>query len=178
PYNWRSVHMYGSRGTKPLESSSYGSNDPCDELGIPKILPKRTRKRKSLKMARRDSRRQNHQLAQIPSRALSAGSLLLLFLFCVACRRNPPTVAVIPRTCGTALWEPEHAGAAAVARSIGINLYWNAPMRDNDVQTQISLIEKSLDRGVAGIIVSPIATLPMRTPMRRVLARGVPAVVV
>jgi len=51
-------------------------------------------------------------------------------------------------------------------------------MRDNDVQTQISLVEKSLDRGVAGIIVSPIATLPMRTPMRRVLARGVPAVVV
>lgn len=76
------------------------------------------------------------------------------------------------------MWEPEHAGAAAVARSIGMNLYWNAPMRDNDVQTQISLIEKSLDRGVAGMIVSPIATLPMRTPMRRVLARGVPAVVV
>ncbi len=51
-------------------------------------------------------------------------------------------------------------------------------MRNNDVQTQISLVEKSLDRGVAGIIVSPIATLPMRTPMRRVLARGVPAVVI
>jgi ribose transport system substrate-binding protein len=71
-----------------------------------------------------------------------------------------------------------HAGAATVARSIGMNLYWNAPMRDNDVQTQISLVEKSLERGVAGIIVSPIATLPMRTPMRRVLERGVPAVVV
>jgi ribose transport system substrate-binding protein len=59
-----------------------------------------------------------------------------------------------------------------------MNLYWNAPMRDNDVQTQIALLEKSLDRGVSGIIVSPIATLPMKTPIRRVLARGVPAVVV
>ena len=110
--------------------------------------------------------------------ALSLGIVLLVELTAAGCRRTPRTVAVIPRTCGTALWEPEHAGAAAVARSIGLNLYWNAPMRDNDVQTQISLVEKSLDRGVAGIIVSPIETLPMRTPMRRVLARGVPAVVI
>jgi ribose transport system substrate-binding protein len=85
---------------------------------------------------------------------------------------------VIPRTCGTALWEPEHAGAAAVARSVGLNLYWNAPMRDNDIQAQISLVEKSLDRGVAGIIVSPIATVHMRTPIGRVLERGLPAVVI
>lgn len=51
-------------------------------------------------------------------------------------------------------------------------------MRDNDTQSQISLIEKSVDRGMAGIIVSPIQTLPMRTPIRRVLARGVPVVVI
>jgi ribose transport system substrate-binding protein len=51
-------------------------------------------------------------------------------------------------------------------------------MRDDDIQTQISLIEKSLDRHYSGIIVAPIETLPMRTPIRRVLARGVPAVVV
>lgn len=102
----------------------------------------------------------------------------LLMAGAAGCKRDRPIVAVIPRTCGTALWEPEHAGAAAVARTRGLDLYWNAPMRDDDIQTQISLIEKSLDRGYAGIIVSPIETLPMRTPIRRVLARGVPAVVV
>ncbi|MGC2299504.1 MAG: substrate-binding domain-containing protein [Acidobacteriaceae bacterium] len=87
-------------------------------------------------------------------------------------------MAVIPRTCGSALWEPEHAGAAAVARARGLDIYWNAPMRDDDIQSQISLIQKSLDRHYSGIIVAPIETLPMRTPIRRVLARGVPAVVV
>ncbi len=96
----------------------------------------------------------------------------------IGCRRARPIIAVIPRTCGTALWEPEHAGAAAVARARNLDIYWNAPMRDDDVEMQISLIEKSLDRGYAGIIVAPIETLPMRTPMRRVLARGVHAVVV
>lgn len=106
------------------------------------------------------------------------GVFLLLALCSAGCKRTAPTIAVIPRTCGTALWEPEHAGAATVARSAGLNLYWNAPMRDDDTQTQISLIEKSVERGMSGVIVSPIQTLPMRTPIRRVLARGVPVVVI
>lgn len=109
---------------------------------------------------------------------LALTASLLMLAACAGCRRTKPTIAVIPRTCGTALWEPEHAGAAAVARARGLEIYWNAPMRDDDIQTQISLIQKSLDRGYSGIIVAPIETLPMRTPMRRVLARGVPAVVV
>jgi ribose transport system substrate-binding protein len=114
-------------------------------------------------------------------RAAVCLALLAAFLIGIAslgCRRARPIVAVIPRTCGTALWEPEHAGAAAVARARNLDLYWNAPMRDDDIQMQISLIEKSVARGYAGIIVAPIETLPMRTPMRRVLAHGVPVVVV
>lgn len=106
------------------------------------------------------------------------GALLLLGFPCAGCKRTPPTVAVIPRTCGTALWEPEHAGAATAARSVGLNLYWNAPMRDDDMQTQISLVEKAVERGMAGIIVSPIQTLPLRTPIRRVLAQDIPVVVI
>src|SRR3569833_1267058 len=112
------------------------------------------------------------------SRGLSIPALLLISLLAVSCKRTPPTVAVIPRTCGTALCEPEHAGAATIARKEGLNLYWNAPMREDDIRTQISLIEKSVERGMAGVIVSPIQTLPLRTPIRRVLARGIPVVVI
>jgi len=103
---------------------------------------------------------------------------LLVAICCGGCRRTAPKVAVIPRTCGTALWEPEHAGAASVARAAGINLYWNGPMRDDDTRAQISLIERSIERGMAGIIVSPIQTLPLRTPIRRVLDKGIPVVVI
>jgi ribose transport system substrate-binding protein len=110
---------------------------------------------------------------------LLARPLLVAALLSVpGCRRAHPVIAVIPRTCGTALWEPEHAGAAMVARSSGLDIYWNAPMRDDDTQTQISLIGKAQSRGYAGIIVSPIETLPMRTPIRRALANGTSVVVV
>lgn len=118
------------------------------------------------------------RFASLPfSRSLLV-ALLVSASFAPGCKRSVPTIAVIPRTCGTALWEPEHAGVAAVARTAGLNVYWNAPMRDDDIRTQISLIEKSVERGMAGIIVSPIQTLPLRTPIRRVIASGVPVVVI
>jgi ribose transport system substrate-binding protein len=133
--------------------------------------------RKSAVMRQSGSTRNRHAaVCLLSTPPLIALSFLIL---CFAgCERTPLTVAVIPRTCGTALWEPEHAGTAAVARSVGLDVYWNAPMRDDDTQTQISLIEKSVDRGMAGIIVSPIQTLPLRTPVRRVLAKGIPVVVI
>ncbi len=121
-------------------------------------------------------------IRNIPSYAsrhwIRHGLLLAAVLSAAACKRHVPVIAVIPRTCGTALWEPEHAGAASVARARGMEIYWNAPMRDDDIETQISLIEKAQARGYSGIVVAPIETLPMRTPIRRVLLRGIPVVVV
>jgi ribose transport system substrate-binding protein len=120
----------------------------------------------------------NSRVLVLALRNLPIAVLLLALVAASGCKRARPIIAVIPRTCGTALWEPEHAGAAAVARSLGLDIYWNAPMRDDDIQAQIALIEKALERGYAGIIVSPIETLPMRSPMRRVLAQRVPSVVI
>jgi ribose transport system substrate-binding protein len=119
----------------------------------------------------------SEKAGRAPGRTAKAVILLAALAVC-GCNKQHPEIAVIPRTCGTALWEPEHAGAAAVARARGLEIYWNAPMRDDDIQAQIALIEKSVDRRYAGIIVSPIETLPMRTPIRRVLAEGIPVVVV
>lgn len=101
-----------------------------------------------------------------------------LLLTLTGCKSSRSIVAVIPRTCGTALWEPEHAGAAAAARGRRMEIYWNAPMRDDDMPSQIALVERSVARGYGGIVVAPIETLPMRTPIRRLMARGVPVVVV
>jgi ribose transport system substrate-binding protein len=104
-----------------------------------------------------------------------AGSILIALL---SCKDSPPTIAVIPRACGTALWEPEHAGAADVARARGMSLYWNAPTRANDVQRQIALLEKIVARHYQGIILSPDETLALRTPVERLLAKHIPIVVV
>lgn len=95
-----------------------------------------------------------------------------------SCKTAPPAIAVIPRACGTALWEPAHAGAADVARANGMTIYWNAPTLANDVQKQIALLEKVASKSYAGIVLAPDETLALRSPIKRVLARHIPIVVV
>ena len=103
---------------------------------------------------------------------------VLVFVFSPACNRGSKLVVVIPRSCGTVLWEPEHAGAAHLARKNGVELYWNAPPREDDVEGQIALLNKVVDRGLSGVIITPDETLPLRTPVRRIVASGIPVVVV
>jgi ribose transport system substrate-binding protein len=102
----------------------------------------------------------------------------LVCVFSPACDSGPKRVAVIPRSCGTVLWEPEHAGAAHLAWKNGVELYWNAPPREDDVEGQIALLTKVADRRLSGIILTPDETLPLRTPVRRVISQGIPVVVV
>jgi len=118
-----------------------------------------------------------------PSRFVSRlekglSALLFFFLFLPACGHRSNIIAVIPRACGTALWEPEHAGATHVAHTKGLNVYWNASPREDDVEGQIDFLEKVVARGYAGIIITPDQTLPLRTPIRRIVAEGTPIVVV
>ena len=93
-------------------------------------------------------------------------------------RPAQPTIAVIPRTCGTWLWEAEHTGVERTARGYGLYVYWNAPMREDDVQGQIDILTRAIGRRVKGIIVSPVEALPLRTPIHDALDKGIPVVVV
>lgn len=106
---------------------------------------------------------------------------LLAFLclqFACGCRKAIPTIAVIPRTSGTLLWEPEHTGAMREAWARDVYVYWNAPMREDDIQGQIDILSRAIERGVKGVIISPDAALPLRAPVAAALNRGIPVVVI
>jgi ribose transport system substrate-binding protein len=108
-------------------------------------------------------------------RCLGAG-LILLSLGCHSNARM--TIAVIPRTSGTGLWEPEHGGAESAAFQTGVRIYWNAPTREDDVEGQIALVEQVIARGYQGLVLAPDQALALITPVRRALSRGVPTVIV
>ena len=109
---------------------------------------------------------------------LLAVAMLQSVLLLSACGHTRPTIALIPRTCGTPLWEPEHAGADSLARTMNYQLYWNAPVQENDTQRQILIMDQALSRKSKGIIVSPDETLAFRSPILNVAAHQVPVVVV
>jgi ribose transport system substrate-binding protein len=102
-----------------------------------------------------------------------------MLLFCTCCRRpGTVTIAVIPRTSGTILWEPEHRGARDAAKLIGAHIYWNAPTRENDVSAQIELIEHVSEGNYQGLVLAPNQALALIAPVRHALARGLPIVIV
>lgn len=113
-----------------------------------------------------------------PMRMPTFALLFYAVLFLSGCRQKSVTIAVIPRTCGTWLWEAEHTGVSRAAPRYGLNVYWNAPTRENDVQGQIDILAQQLDRKVRGVILSPVETLPLRSPTQEALRRGTPVVVV
>lgn len=100
-------------------------------------------------------------------------------LFSIGCHRpSPVTIAVIPRTSGSLLWEPEHRGAQDAAEGIGAQIYWNAPTREDDIAGQIALIEHVVAGNYRGLVLTPNQSLALITPVRRALAHGLPIVIV
>jgi ribose transport system substrate-binding protein len=87
-------------------------------------------------------------------------------------------IAVIPRTTALVLWEAEHAGAQAAATREGLTLYWNAPTREDDVQRQIAIMDQAMSRGAKGLILAPDQALALMVPVREIVARGVPTVII
>jgi ribose transport system substrate-binding protein len=103
---------------------------------------------------------------------------LTALVLAAGCSSVSTTVAVIPRTTGMSLWEPEHAGAAAAAARHNLRVYWNAPTREDDVQGQLALVQRIIDKGYAGLILAPDQTLALMTLVRRALAKDIPTVIV
>ena len=95
------------------------------------------------------------------------------------CQHNSPIlIAVIPRTSGTMLWEPEHGGAQITALKLGARIYWNAPTREDDVEGQIALVQRVSSENYQGLILAPDQSRALITPVRRAMLRGVSIVVV
>ncbi len=107
--------------------------------------------------------------------SLACFTLLLL----AGCHRTGPiTIAVIPRTTFTPLWEAEHLGAKAVASKLGVRIYWNAPTREDDIAGQIALVEKVSAGNYQGLVLAPDDAQALITPVRTAMLRGIPVAVV
>lgn len=111
-------------------------------------------------------------------RWLAAG-LVLGAMLSACSQRNERTVAVIPATTGTELWEAAHAGAEAAGRESGFRIYWNGPTREDDVAEQIALLEGTIDKShTAGLVIAPTNYLALVGSVQKALSRQIPTVVI
>ena len=121
--------------------------------------------------------------------------LLLIVLSLVAvlsCSRNGSvgdsgkkklTIAVIPKGTTHEFWKSIHAGsnkAASELTSQGteVDVIWKGPLREDDREQQIQVVEGFTSQGVSGIVLAPLDNRALVRPVEEAKRAGVPTVII
>jgi ribose transport system substrate-binding protein len=118
---------------------------------------------------------------RIAGRQTGIAALAVCIAFGGVCgcnRRTTETIAVIPQTEGSLRWEAAHVGAEEAVQNKPAFIYWNAPMREDDVEAQIAVVDRVASGNYQGLVLAPDQALALMTPVRRAVARGMPTVVI
>ncbi|WP_188553730.1 sugar ABC transporter substrate-binding protein [Edaphobacter dinghuensis] len=96
-----------------------------------------------------------------------------------ACRRAPMhnRIVVIPRFSSDARWLSEHVGIGEATARAKLNVYWNGPSDEANLQEQTELAERAIQGNAYGIIIEPSTSFTMNRAIREALAHSIPVVV-
>jgi ribose transport system substrate-binding protein len=87
------------------------------------------------------------------------------------------TIAVIPKGTIHEFWKTVHAGAVKASRELGVDIIWKAPLREDDREAQIAVVEDIIVRGVSGIVLAPLDEAALRMPVSNAMRAGIPVVI-
>jgi ribose transport system substrate-binding protein len=94
-----------------------------------------------------------------------AGICLILFFSLQACQQDKGgaqkplqklRLAVIPMGTTHEFWKAIHAGAQAAANELGIEIIWKGPLKEDDRNEQIQIVETMIGAGVDAIVLTPM----------------------
>src|SRR5271170_2597130 len=114
--------------------------------------------------------------------ALCAG--LLSFAGC----GKPPeeksfVIAVIPKGTTHEFWKAVHAGAIKAQREfegqgVKLDVLWKGPLREDDRDQQIQVVENFTSRHVSGMVLAPLDSQALANPVASAAQSGIPVVVI
>jgi ribose transport system substrate-binding protein len=88
-----------------------------------------------------------------------------------------PRIAVIPMGTTHEFWKAVHAGALTAARELGVEIVWKGPLKEDDRDEQIQIVETMADSGVDAIVLSPLDDRALIRPVAEARRAGIPTVV-
>lgn len=91
-------------------------------------------------------------------------------------------IAVIPQGATHEFWKSIHAGAIKAAQDlkaqgVEVNLIWKAPLREDDREQQVQVVEGFLSQGISGIVLAPFDRRALVRPVEEAKRAGIPTVV-
>jgi ribose transport system substrate-binding protein len=93
------------------------------------------------------------------------------------------TIAVIPQGSTHEFWKSIHAGAMKAARDeaaqhVDIKIIWKGPMREDDREQQVQVVEGFVTQQVSGIVLAPFDKHALVRPVEEARRAGIPTVVI
>jgi ribose transport system substrate-binding protein len=88
------------------------------------------------------------------------------------------TIAVIPKGTTHEFWKSIHAGAVKAARELDVEVIWKGPLKEDDREAQIAVVEDFITRGVSGIVLAPLDDAALRAPVTNAVRSGIPVVII
>src|SRR5262245_8641333 len=116
-------------------------------------------------------------------------SIALALIATVNCNRSGTknskklTIAVIPKGTSHEFWKSIHAGAVKAQRELSTNgaeveVIWKGPLREDDREQQIQVVEGFSSQGVNGIVLAPLDNRALARPVEEAKTAGVPTVII
>lgn len=86
-------------------------------------------------------------------------------------------IGVIPKGLTHEFWKSVHFGAQQAAEKYGAEIIWLGPQTENDLQSQIKIVQNFVNKEVDGICVAPLDSRGMVTCISEAHAAKIPVVV-
>src|SRR4030095_175936 len=93
------------------------------------------------------------------------------------------TVAVIPKGTSHEFWKSIHAVSIKAAQELSapgaeVEIIWKGPLREDDREQQIQVVEGFTSQGVNGIVLAPLDNRALARPVEEAQRAGVPTVII
>src|SRR5213593_4918507 len=92
------------------------------------------------------------------------------------------TIAVVPKGTTHEFWKSIHAGAVKAQRELSgpgakVEIIWKGPLREDDRDQQIQVVENFMTRRVSAIVLAPLDSQALVRPVHRAIQAKVPVVI-
>jgi ribose transport system substrate-binding protein len=119
----------------------------------------------------------------------SLSGILCSILFCAVMApssvlaQKSYTIAVIPKGTTHEFWKSIHAGAIKAERELAaegvkVNLIWKGPLREDDRDQQIQVVETFMTRRVNGMVLAPLDSQALVRPVVNAVQSRIPVVII
>lgn len=113
----------------------------------------------------------------------SIACVLICIVWCTHAADQSYTIAVVPKGTTHEFWKSINAGAVKAQRECSTNgtkveIIWKGPLREDDRDQQIQVVENFMTRHVSAIVLAPLDSQALVRPVNNAIAAGVPVVVI